>query len=228
MKTLSVITCGLLLFLLSPKPSLAANLDFSFGEYAISKDQVVPIELWVNTDNAKILAVDAYVTYDPAFISIVGVEDGPRMSVVSKDISNSKVLYIGAIKSLPKDEITGHIKLAAIKVRPKKIGTTHLAFRCTDNRTDDSNIVEDSIKAEDIINCEKNVGSLISIVQPTITPIQCTEPRTSGDFNCDQKVDLKDFEKWRQDFLEGKSTLKEFEIFREAFTSPGDVIQTGH
>ena len=55
---------------------------------------------------------------------------------------------------------------------------------------------------------------------PTQTPIptpNCPEQAEKGDYDCNGEVDEQDFEAWRNDYLEGKTTLPLFEYWRRAF-----------
>lgn len=52
-------------------------------------------------------------------------------------------------------------------------------------------------------------------VSPTPSPgTRCEEQMQKGDYNCDGKVDQTDFNKWKQDFLDGISQLFFFEFWR--------------
>jgi hypothetical protein len=50
---------------------------------------------------------------------------------------------------------------------------------------------------------------------PTISP--CLDKQRAGDYDCSGVVNINDYEKWKTDYLEGKTTLPFFEYWRRAF-----------
>lgn len=190
------------------------------------------LELWVDTEGAQVLALDAYFNYSSATLSIIGVDNPTQNTIglVYKNKPESNTFYIGGITSDPNFRLQGKLKVADISFVPTQKGETQITYKCTTpNRTDDSNIIEDRSNPKDIIECGKNGEASLVVLEPTLTPTltptlppTCPTPSTAGDIDCDGEVDLADFESWRQSFTAGKSTLKEFEFFRRAYTYAGD------
>lgn len=61
-----------------------------------------------------------------------------------------------------------------------------------------------------------------AIVTPTQTPTptpSCPDRALQGDYDCNGKVEEKDFEVWRDDYLKGQTTLSFFEYWRRAYFS---------
>ena len=57
-------------------------------------------------------------------------------------------------------------------------------------------------------------------ITPTQTPVptpNCPEQAKKGDYDCNGQVDKHDFEAWRNDYSEDKTTLPFFEYWRRAF-----------
>jgi hypothetical protein len=191
------------------------------------------IELWVDMGDMEGLAFDAYVEYDSSMLDIVEIVDPDPdpdsftiIPIPEKD--PGRYMVFGFPPELGKILPRGKFHIATMHVKPRKVGTTTFRFTCTPGRTDDSNIMGNTPGANDIIDCSKNnggnytikPGDIITTSTPTPPPV-CSKSKVLGDYSCDGKIDLADFEEWRQDYILGKATLKEFEEFRTAFTSDG-------
>lgn len=114
-------------------------------------------------------------------------------------------MYIAGIVQDPTSYKTGSGVLATLVFRAKNPGTSHLAVVCRPGQTaNDSNIANNDYNVADIIDCQANGSSEI-----TVTGGSNSCPRLKeGDCDCDGVVDIGDFEPWRGEFVGESATKK--------------------
>lgn len=227
------------LFLIIVTPSWAAHFHVVPGDPWANPDPYGYryIALYINTEkDEEVIAADMLATFDPTVMKvrrIIGVEEVEQpasfwidnMSIVGSDIAEGRI-YIGAAINTPGDTFSGNGIIAALEVEIFKREDVHFTFVCEPGNLNDSNISSNSADARDIINCSRNTNA--PLVLPPITPRPpCTYlPKDGfpGDYNCDTKVTLADFEVWRSRYIEGSASLKGFELWRRVFTRPGPSV----
>jgi hypothetical protein len=158
--------------------SLAATLQFDPTTVNTQADQTFEVKINVDAGSDQITSIDAYVLYDSNVLELSSVNDGTFFNTVSKDISQSGKAYIAGMVDDPATSKTGSGTLATIVFRAKSNGSATLTFNCTQGLTTDSNITKNDLNATDLIQCDANGKSVITVgtgsssrtSQPTSTP----------------------------------------------------------
>src|SRR3989338_6584494 len=127
--------------------------------------------------------------------------------------------------SMAAPHVTGLVAL--LKAIHPSLGRTDVHSILQNTAADLGQSGRDTTFGYGIINASASVqqasGSILSpsavpTQSPTNTPpLQCQDQKEKGDYNCDSRVDLQDFETWRRDFELGLSDLGTFESFRQGF-----------
>src|SRR3989338_1676337 len=185
----------------------------------LKKSFVVGVD--IDPGSNQILSTDIRINYDPDYLDIVGIDEGNYFPSLPRKVwdSTKGIIYIAGIVEKPKDYKTGSGTVATIRVNARKTGTTKLTIICKPNETaQDSNITKDSVNAEDIINCSKNVDSVINI--DGLTPVPTIDSsKDRGDYDDDGTITYNDFVKWKDDFVQTLSRLRYFESWRKIYFS---------
>lgn len=131
-------------------------------------------------------------------------------TTVISDANNNGSIKFGAAaaawsNSGPTPTITltssfsGSSTLAILTFQPKQLGSTALTFDYTPNSTTDTNLV--SPQNTDILSVINNLNITIANPTPTLTPTPQFCPfHSSGDFNCDNIINIFDYNILLQNF----------------------------
>jgi hypothetical protein len=225
-RSLFTLTFSAFLFLGCADSIHAGYFTLTPSSQSPSPDAILDITVEIDTEDVKSNSADTMINYDPTYFRVLGVDH-----VISETpfyphivpIIEPLYVYIASYFGVNETVNAGKGVVATIHLQPLKTGTTKLDFQCVPGRTNESNITaRQGDEVLDVIDCAKTLPLEITIKPSSGTPVptgtSCTGT-PSGDYNCDSVVNLTDFESWRQDFVEGKATLTQFEAFRKAFTS---------
>ncbi len=109
------------------------------------------VDLSVDTAGKAVSAVDAKITFDATVLQVVSVQKGTFFPEVTQNIY-SGTLYVSGSFAEAGQSASGSGKLATITLKGKDGGTSPFTFVCS-TQTSDSNILDTSVPAKDIINC---------------------------------------------------------------------------
>ena len=196
----------------------------------IKKGDTVQIDIVLDTGKHSVLAGDVVLNYDQNIVKYVSTDKGvlPIDVIVSKQ-SNSGTLVLAALV-----EGTGGYKgkgvLSKLQFKGIADGATKLSFECKQGSTRDSNIAEDSIDADDVIDCSLNKESSIVVGSGAPIPTSGTcAKKGEGDYSCNMRCDLPDFEIFRREKTgmeigtrsdgngDGVVSMADFEVWRRCF-----------
>jgi len=155
--------------------SLAATFQFDPTTINTQAEQTFEVKVNVDTGSDEITSVDVYIIYDNNVVEAQSVNDGTFFNTVSKEISQPGKAYIAGMVDDPASSKTGSGTIATLVFKAKTNGSTTLTFDCTAGLTTDSNITKNDLNATDVIQCDGNgqsvitVGSGSSTSQPTPT-----------------------------------------------------------
>jgi len=160
-------------FPLLVKSVSAASLNFDKTTVSVANGGTFQIAVTVNPGNDALSSVDAYVTFDAAYLKATAVTAGSLFPTVSNDISTTGKVYIAGLVNDPASSISTTGTLATITFQALKDGTATLAFDCSTSK-----IIKNDINASNVIVCSTNGTSAVTIgsgssggtTNPTATP----------------------------------------------------------
>jgi len=172
-KNLFLLMIFFLSFPLLVKSVSAASLNFDKTTVSVANGGTFQIAVTVNPGNDALSSVDAYVTFDAAYLKATAVTAGSLFPTVSNDISTTGKVYIAGLVNDPASSISTTGTLATITFQALKDGTATLAFDCSTSK-----IIKNDINASNVIVCSTNGTSAVTIgsgssggtTNPTATP----------------------------------------------------------
>lgn len=175
-------------FVISASRVDAAYLDFDPKTINASVNQTFQVDVLIDADGGEILSTDARITYDPTIFTCTSVSNGTYFDIPKADCTTTPgKCYIAGIVNAPGDFQQGSGVLATITCKGIKAGSAQMSYVCNPGETArDSNIANNEINVQDVINCQKNgrltvnVGgvSATATPAPTSAPVVTTLPRT--------------------------------------------------
>jgi len=141
----------------------AATLQFDPTAVNTQVDQTFEVKVNVDAGSEEITSVDAYVIYDNNVVEVQSVNDGTFFLTVAKDTSSAGKAYIAGMVDDPATAKTDSGTIATLVFKAKTNGSTTLNFDCTAGSTTDSNITKKDLNASDIIQCDGNGRSVITV-----------------------------------------------------------------
>jgi len=176
MLNIKKIIFALLFFLLLPFVTVvnAASLKFDKTTVSTTNGGTFQIAVTVDPGSDALNSVDAYVTFDAAYLKATAVTAGSLFPTVSNDISTSGKVYIAGLVNDPASSISTEGTLATITFQALKDGTATLSFDCNTSK-----IIKNDINASNVISCSSNGTSAVTIgsgsssggtTNPTATP----------------------------------------------------------
>lgn len=182
-----IFALGLFFVLPLVQLSFAATLQFDPTTINTQAEQTFEVKVNVDAGSDEITSVDVYIIYDKNVVEVQSVNDGTFFNTVSKDTSQPGRSYLAGMVDDPASSKTGSGTLATFVFKAKTNGSTTLTFDCTSGLTTDSNITKNDLNATDIIQCDGNGRSVITVgtgsssngtTQPTSTPTSSQLPKT--------------------------------------------------
>ena len=158
----------------------AATLKFDPLSAHKEVGEAFEIKVIVDTDTKKILGVDAIISYDPNVLEVVGINDGTFLKVIHKEFGTAGRVNLGAVVEDPASDKDGKDVIASIVFKAKADGGTDIKYICDLGETNESNIAESSIDANDIIECAQNDKSTITVGKG-VAPTSSQTPPGKGD-----------------------------------------------
>ncbi|MBI5122671.1 hypothetical protein HZA75_02310 [Candidatus Roizmanbacteria bacterium] len=150
----------------------AASLKFDKTTLSVTNGGTFQIAVTVDPGSDALSSVDAYVTFDAAYLKATTVTAGSLFPTVSNDISTSGKVYIAGLVNDPASSISTAGTLATITFQALKAGTATLSFDCNSSK-----IIKNDINASNVIVCSSNGTSTVTIgsggggtTNPTATP----------------------------------------------------------
>lgn len=157
----------------SPTPAIApgleiipvkkpkAELSLQSAAATVVQDQEFTADVILTQEKAKLLGVDAVLTYDPEILTVEEVTLGSAFteSLPVQIKADEGKVYI-TLYNRQGQEITGEVKLATLKLRAKAAGEVALQFDFTPGATTDSNVSDFETK-EDIL--DKAEGAIYTV-----------------------------------------------------------------
>lgn len=150
----------------------AASLKFDKTTVSTTNGGTFQIAVTVDPGSDALNSVDAYVTFDAAYLKATAVTAGSLFPTVSNDISTSGKVYIAGLVNDPASSISTTGTLATITFQGLKDGSATLSFDCNTSK-----IVKNDINASNVIVCSTNGTSVVTIgsgggssTNPTIAP----------------------------------------------------------
>ena len=127
--------------------------SFSLSPQAATKSAGLEfnVELNIDTGGEEVSGADIKLTFEDDILEIVKVTKGSFFPEVSHNIY-AGTLYIGASFLTLGDSASGSGKLATLTLKGKSAGISDLAFVCS-SQTTDTNILDTSATAKDIVDC---------------------------------------------------------------------------
>jgi len=128
-----------------PKKTPKVFLEMKVSSDKISKSKVLPVSLYLDSQGKKIDGVGIDILYDPRFLDI------DASKVVAENSELPKVIF--PVRKMPKGELKfslissvngyfqGKGKIATLKFKVLREGTTDLNFKFKPGATDDCNVV---------------------------------------------------------------------------------------
>lgn len=148
----------------------AASLKFDKTTVSVTNGGTFQIAVTVDPGSDALSSVDAYVTYDGAYLKVNSVSAGTLFPTVSNDISTSGKVYIAGMVNDPTASISTVGTVATITFQALKDGSTSLSFDCSTSK-----IIKNDVNASDVMTCSQNNSSAVSIgagggANPTSVP----------------------------------------------------------
>lgn len=143
--------------------SLAGSLQFDPTSVNTQAGQTFEVKINVDAGSDEITSVDAYVLYDANLLEASSVTEGSFFNTVTYNLSQSGKIYIAGMVDDPASPKTGSGSLATIVFKAKGEGSATLTFDCSPGSTTDSNITKNDLNATDIIECDSNGKSVITV-----------------------------------------------------------------
>ena len=154
----------------------AASLKFDKTTVSTTNGGTFQIAVTIDPGSDALSSVDAYVTFDAAYLKATAVTAGSLFPTVSNDISTSGKVYIAGLVNDPASSISTAGTLATITFQALKDGTATLSFDCNTSK-----IIKNDINASNVISCSSNGTSAVTIgsgggsssggsTQPTTVP----------------------------------------------------------
>ncbi len=151
----------------------AASLKFDKTTVSTTNGGTFQIAVTVDPGSDALSSVDAYVTFDAAYLKATAVTAGSLFPTVSNNISTSGKVYIAGLVNDPTSSISTAGTLATITFQALKDGTATLSFDCNTSK-----IIKNDINASNVIVCSINGTSAVTIgsgssggtTNPTATP----------------------------------------------------------
>ena len=128
-----------------PKKTPKVFLEMKVSSDKISKSKVLPVSLYLDSQGKKIDGVGIDILYDPRFLDI------DASKVVAENSELPKVIF--PVRKMPKGELKfslissvngyfqGKGRIATLKFKVLREGTTDLNFKFKPGATDDCNVV---------------------------------------------------------------------------------------
>jgi len=160
MLNIKKIIFALLFFVLLPLITVvnAASLKFDKTTVSVANGGTFQIAVTVDPGSDALSSVDAYVTFDAAYLKATVVTAGSLFPTVSNDISTSGKVYIAGLVNDPASSISTAGTLATITFQALKDGTATLSFNCSTSK-----IIKNDINASNVIVCSTNGTSAVTI-----------------------------------------------------------------
>lgn len=136
----------------------AASLKFDKTTVSVTNGGTFQIAVTVDPGSDALSSVDAYVTYDGAYLKVNSVSAGTQFPTVSHDESTGGRVYIAGMVNDPTTSITSVGTVATITFQALKDGTTTLSFDCSTSK-----IIKNDINASDVMTCSQNNSSAVTI-----------------------------------------------------------------
>ena len=150
----------------------AASLKFDKTTVSVTNGGTFQIAVTVDPGSDALSSVDAYVSFDAAYLKATVVTAGSLFPTVSNDISTSGKVYIAGLVNDPASSISTAGTLATITFQGLKDGSATLSFDCNTSK-----IIKNDINASNVITCLQNGTSAVTIgsgggnsANPTIAP----------------------------------------------------------
>lgn len=193
------------------QPAEAAYFELRPSQVSMQLGESRDIELWLHTEGERTSAADAYVDFNPNAFNIETLTEGTIYQYISPSFTTGRVgfsgLRVGITNSFSGDGILGTFRLKAVKA-----GSNQFAFRCGASiKTNVSRVTRDDVTSTNIIDCPKSVNMNVTVTTliggtSTPAPTDICSLKSIGDADCNDKVDLQDFESWRKEYLGVLST----------------------
>lgn len=149
----------------------AASLKFDKTTVSVTNGGTFQIAVTVDPGSDALSSVDAYATYDAAYLKVNSVTAGTLFPTVSHDESTGGKVYIAGMVNDPTTSISTSGTVATITFQALKDGSTSLAFDCSSSK-----IIKNDINASDVMACSQNNSAAITIgassggTNPTTAP----------------------------------------------------------
>jgi len=160
---------------------------------SVKPDTEFEILLKANTEGDAIITTDARIDYDASAVAFVDLVTIPEAELFFPKMFNRLIgnsIYIASYIVPAKPPATegqprvGDGKIALIRMKAKKVGTTNLTIRCIAGQTTDSNMtLKRNGKVTDVIDCSKVKSAQIMIgtgTNPTPTATPTATPTPTG------------------------------------------------
>lgn len=170
---------ALFLMLISGSAVSAQVLKFSPQTATKKVGEELSIDLNIDSENKPVTGTDVIITFDTDVIEVVSItpmkaakDSGGFFTSGDYNISANRI-YIASFIGEQFVTETGTGKIATIKIKGKKVGSSQLVFTCT-SQTNDTNIYD--AQSADIINCAGTQNGTYTFVadsgtSPTSTPV---------------------------------------------------------
>lgn len=158
----------------------AASLSFNPASVSSSIDKTFDLDVKVDAGSKEVLGVDALLQYDNTKLRVEGITDGTYLTIGQKDTNESGKVYIAGVVDSPGESVTGAGTLATIKFKVIDGGQSEVKYICEVGETNESNILENSTDAPDLIDCSANGKATISVAGGSTTGTNPTGTSSSG------------------------------------------------
>lgn len=182
MKKIFSILIGLLVLLAAPLPAKAATFVWENNDIKASVGHETRLQLQLDTESTQTSGADIIFSYDPNAVEVNGVKfNGSYIfaqNLFSIDTGNRQI-RISSFNIDTNSTFNGKANYLYLLVTPKTSGSTSFSFTCSQDETNDTNIVAKS-NGEDLVTCTRLVSAKITSAATNITATATPTPTTSG------------------------------------------------
>ncbi len=141
----------------------AATLSFNPSSVDVNTGETFEMEVFASIDDKEVLGIDTLIEYDSNILSVESIADGTYLEIAQKEFGEAGKIYIAGVIDSPGTSVTGEGVLATITFKAKGAGTTKITFVCELGETTESNILENSTDAPDLIECSSNGEAEVNV-----------------------------------------------------------------
>lgn len=173
---------GLLILLAIPVRAEAATFVWEQSDVKATVGSETRLQLLLDTENTPTSGLDIIFSYDPDAVEVNGVKfNGSFLytqNLFSID-SDNRQIRITSSNIDTNSSFNGKANYLYLLITPKKAGSTNFSFSCTQNETNDTNIVSKDT-GEDLTTCSRLVSAKLTSSTTSVTTTPTPTPTTSG------------------------------------------------